>query len=70
MVIKDTAAANLSDAQLSELRNESIGFVFQNFNLVPVLIALENVMLPLQVLNYRHHLDLILEPCLLLILQS
>ena len=49
VVIKDTAAANLSDAQLSELRNESIGFVFQNFNLVPVLSALENVMLPLQV---------------------
>lgn len=41
--------AGLSDDQRSELRNRSIGFVFQSFNLVPVLSALENVMLPLQV---------------------
>jgi putative ABC transport system ATP-binding protein len=40
---------SLSDNQRSELRNESIGFIFQSFNLVPVLSALENVMLPLQI---------------------
>ncbi len=39
----------LSDNQRSELRNNSLGFVFQNFSLVPVLSALENVMLPLQI---------------------
>jgi len=39
----------LSDNARSELRNQMIGFVFQNFNLVPVLSALENVMLPLQI---------------------
>jgi putative ABC transport system ATP-binding protein len=39
----------LSDDQRSELRNREIGFVFQNFNLIPVLSALENVMLPLQI---------------------
>ncbi|MCS6763667.1 MAG: ATP-binding cassette domain-containing protein [Candidatus Protistobacter heckmanni] len=39
----------LSDDALSDCRNRKIGFVFQNFNLVPVLSALENVMLPLQV---------------------
>jgi putative ABC transport system ATP-binding protein len=38
-----------SDNRLSELRNQSIGFVFQSFNLVPVFNALENVMLPLQI---------------------
>ncbi len=38
----------LSDNQRSELRNETIGFIFQSFNLIPVLSALENVMLPLQ----------------------
>lgn len=37
----------LSDAQRATLRNRSVGFVFQNFNLLPVLSALENVMLPL-----------------------
>lgn len=40
---------NLSDDELTDFRGENIGFVFQNFNLVPVLSALENVMLPLQI---------------------
>ncbi|MDA8140798.1 MAG: ABC transporter ATP-binding protein [Desulfobacteraceae bacterium] len=40
---------SLSDNQRSELRNHSIGFIFQGFNLVPVFSALENVMLPLQI---------------------
>lgn len=39
----------LSDNQKSALRNDSIGFIFQGFNLIPVLTALENVMLPLQI---------------------
>jgi putative ABC transport system ATP-binding protein len=39
---------SLSDNERSELRNDSIGFIFQSFNLIPVLSALENVMLPLQ----------------------
>lgn len=44
---------------LADFRRENIGFVFQFFNLVPVLTALENVMLPL--LPYRRHLDFNLE---------
>ena len=39
----------LDDDALTEFRARKIGFVFQNFNLVPVLSALENVMLPLQI---------------------
>jgi len=40
---------SLPDDALADCRNRSIGFVFQTFNLVPVLTALENVMLPLQI---------------------
>jgi putative ABC transport system ATP-binding protein len=39
----------LDDDALTEFRSQKLGFVFQNFNLVPVLSALENVMLPLQI---------------------
>ncbi|GAB5605340.1 ABC transporter ATP-binding protein [Sideroxyarcus sp. TK5] len=39
----------LDDDALTEFRSKKLGFVFQNFNLVPVLSALENVMLPLQI---------------------
>jgi putative ABC transport system ATP-binding protein len=39
--------AELRGAELSHWRAENIGFVFQGFNLIPVLTALENVMLPL-----------------------
>ncbi|MDR0673174.1 MAG: ABC transporter ATP-binding protein [Zoogloeaceae bacterium] len=48
IVFDGEAVAALSDDALSDRRNRKIGFVFQNFNLVPVLNALENVMLPLQ----------------------
>ncbi len=39
----------LSDNKRTDLRNRSIGFIFQGFNLIPVLSALENVMLPLEI---------------------
>ena len=42
----------LSDDHKSELRNKSIGYIFQGFNLIPVLSALENVMLPLQIQGF------------------
>jgi putative ABC transport system ATP-binding protein len=41
----------LNDYQSSRLRNHTIGFVFQTFNLIPVLSALENVSLPLHIQN-------------------
>ena len=39
--------ANMTDDELSEIRNKEIGFIFQGFNLIPSLTAVENVELPL-----------------------
>ncbi len=39
---------SLNDNESAELRNRKVGFIFQTFNLIPVLNAFENVMLPLQ----------------------
>src|SRR6202166_3854259 len=41
----------LSDRAIAHWRNEHVGFIFQSFNLIPVLTALENVELPLKLTN-------------------
>jgi putative ABC transport system ATP-binding protein len=46
--VDGTNIAKLSDTKLIKYRRDSIGFVFQNYNLIPNLTALENVMLPLE----------------------
>jgi putative ABC transport system ATP-binding protein len=46
---------SLKDDELTDFRGHKIGFVFQGFNLVPVLTALENVMLPLQIQGVPEH---------------
>jgi putative ABC transport system ATP-binding protein len=43
----------LSDRQIAHWRNENVGFVFQTFNLIPVLTAMENVELPLKLTNLK-----------------
>ncbi len=45
--------ADLSEDGLSALRNRVVGFVFQNFQLIPTLTALENVMVPLELRGDR-----------------
>jgi putative ABC transport system ATP-binding protein len=45
--IGDTRLDSLNDRQLTELRRTDVGFVFQAYNLVPTLTALENITLPL-----------------------
>ncbi|MFL6674775.1 MAG: ABC transporter ATP-binding protein [Massilia sp.] len=47
VLIDDIAVAALSDAARVELRNATIGLVFQSFSLIPVMTAQENVVLPL-----------------------
>ena len=44
---RDNNISNYNSNKLAELRNKDIGFIFQNFNLLPRLNALENVTLPL-----------------------
>ena len=47
MFIGDDDLGRLSDRQLTQLRRDRIGFVFQSYNLVPTLTALENITLPM-----------------------
>src|ERR1700687_3327041 len=44
---------DMTDAAIAHWRNENIGFIFQQFNLIPVLTALENVELPLKLTNLK-----------------
>jgi putative ABC transport system ATP-binding protein len=45
--VQGIEVANLNESQLADWRNQNVGFVFQSFNLIPVLTAAENVELPL-----------------------
>ena len=47
--ISGTALGELNDTQLTKLRREHIGFIFQFFNLLPMLTAKENIVLPLSI---------------------
>ena len=51
--IDSTDITNLNERSLTRVRNEKIGFVFQFFNLIPTLTALENVSLPIQFAKER-----------------
>src|SRR5882724_9743854 len=43
----------LSEREIAHWRNEHVGFIFQQFNLIPVLTAIENVELPLKLTNLK-----------------
>ena len=49
VVVDGTEIAELDDKHLTELRRDKVGFVFQFFNLLPVLSAEENIRLPLTI---------------------
>jgi putative ABC transport system ATP-binding protein len=51
--IDGTAVSKLGDSQLTKLRRRHIGFVFQFFNLLPMLTAEENIVLPLELAGHK-----------------
>ncbi len=48
IILNGTDLKTQSEDQLAQLRNANTGFIFQNFQLIPTLTALENVMVPLE----------------------
>ena len=51
--IDEIEISSLNERQLTEIRNQKLGFVFQFFNLIPSLSAIENVALPIQFAHDR-----------------
>ena len=49
VTLAGTKLGNLSDTEITKLRRQHIGFIFQFFNLLPMLTAEENIMLPLSI---------------------
>ena len=54
VVFDGVALESASEEALSEIRNQSIGFIFQSFQLLPSLTALENVMVPAEIAGEKH----------------
>jgi putative ABC transport system ATP-binding protein len=54
VLLNGTAVESAAEEELSRVRNESVGFVFQSFQLLPSLTALENVMVPAEIRGERH----------------
>jgi putative ABC transport system ATP-binding protein len=50
--LKGSDISKLSESNLASLRGKTIGFVFQQYHLIPSITALENVLLPLEFLDY------------------
>ncbi|HWV48553.1 MAG TPA: ATP-binding cassette domain-containing protein, partial [Microbacterium sp.] len=51
--IEGSRIGGMSAGEVARLRRRSLGFVFQDFNLIPTLTALENVILPLELDGFR-----------------
>ncbi|MFK8849186.1 MULTISPECIES: ABC transporter ATP-binding protein [Streptomyces] len=56
-LIGDTELTGLNDKKLTQLRRDKIGFIFQAFNLLPTLTALENITLPMDIAGRKPDRD-------------
>ncbi len=54
VILDDKALDGLNEDERASVRNHSVGFIFQSFNLLPTLTALENVMVPLELLGRKN----------------
>jgi putative ABC transport system ATP-binding protein len=54
VLLNGTAMQSASEEELSRVRNQFVGFVFQSFQLLPSLTALENVMVPAEIRGENH----------------
>src|SRR5437660_6504350 len=54
-ILGDTDISQLDDDQLSEIRSQRIGFIFQNFNLIQQLTVLENLEVPMFYIGIPPH---------------
>ena len=57
VILNEKEISNLSQEALANIRNKDIGFIFQSFQLLPTLTALENVMVPLELQNAKNIKD-------------
>ena len=53
VVLYGEKLSELSENERAAIRNEHVGFIFQNFQLIPTLTAIENVMIPLELLGNK-----------------
>jgi putative ABC transport system ATP-binding protein len=63
-LIGDIEINRLDDKALTRLRREAVGFIFQSFNLIPTLTAIENITLPMDIAGRkvdREWLDIVIE---------
>ncbi|SDK88776.1 Lipoprotein-releasing system ATP-binding protein LolD [Sphingobacterium mizutaii] len=54
IILNGIKLTGLSEDKLAQVRNEHVGFVFQNFQLLPTLTALENVLVPMELRGMRN----------------
>jgi putative ABC transport system ATP-binding protein len=54
VILNQTTLNDLSENELAAIRNQYVGFIFQNFQLLPTLTALENVMVPMELRGEKH----------------